>query len=772
MARTSQHVKVGKRTIELSNLKKVLWPDEHILKAELIEYYLKIAPTILAHVKGRPLSLVRYPEGIGGESFFQKNRPEWAPEWLDHVQLGTEKKDYILATEEASLVWLANLACIEIHQMHSRQPHYEKPDYFVFDFDPPETTPFGRVVDVALKFRDHVENFGYHPFVKTTGRKGLHLVVPIEPKWDFQKVFETAQAIAKPFVEQNGSSTTLHIKKEARKGKILVDIYRNRPSQTIVSAYSVRGLPGAPVSMPLTWDQLRDLNDPSVFTIHAVQEQVLQEGDVWETIDAYSTTLHTERKKSPSKKSAMKEPPPESLTSYEKKRRFVKTPEPPPAFSVGEGNAFVIHRHHASRLHYDLRLEQGGTLKSWAVPKGLPPRPGIKRLAVAVEDHPVSYLTFEGKIPKGEYGGGEVWVFATGKYEITKEKKNGFYFRLRSKEINAEYRMHQTGGTNWLLERVDNPQTDWLRDKIEPMLSHGTPKPPSSGDYLYEVKWDGIRAMVALDEGEVRIRSRSQRDISKMFPEFLIPDQAFRATSALFDVEIVCLDAAGKPVFIDVIHRLQQTTEGGVARVRAKHPAVCYVFDCLYLDGRSIISEPLTRRRTWMADAIRRETPYRVSDAVEEGDQLFEAAKTIGLEGIMAKEPNSPYHPGKRSPQWLKIKTRQTADCVIIGYTKGKGDRESSFGALHIAQRNGKNLKYVGKVGTGFDSRSLKAVYAEVRKIKTGKRPVKEKPLDDAQTVWLEPQLLCEVQYASLTKDGSLREPVFVKLRPDLSMES
>ena len=772
MARTSQHVKVGKRTIELSNLKKVLFPEEHILKAELIEYYLKIAPTILAHVKGRPLSLVRYPEGIGGESFFQKNRPEWAPEWLDHVQLGTEKKDYSLATEEASLVWLANLACIEIHQMHSRQPHYDKPDYFVFDFDPPETTPFERVVDVALKFRDHVENFGYHPFVKTTGRKGLHLVVPIEAKWDFQKVFETAQAIAKPFVEQHGATTTLHIKKEARKGKILIDIYRNRTSQTIVSAYSVRGLPGAPVSMPLSWDQLRDLSDPSVFTMQTVLDQVLQEGDVWETIDAYAAILHTERKKSASKKSSAKEPAPESLSSYDKKRSFVKTPEPPPAFAEGEGNAFVIHRHHASRLHYDLRLEQGGTLKSWAVPKGLPPRPGIKRLAVAVEDHPVSYLTFEGKIPKGEYGGGSVWVFATGRYEITKEKKNGFYFRLRSKEINAEYRMHRTDGNNWLLERVDTPQTDWLRDKIEPMLSQSTTKPPSSGDYLYEVKWDGIRAMVALDEGEVRVRSRSQQDISKMFPELIIPDQAFRATSALFDVEIVCLDADGKPVFIDVIHRLQQTTEGGVARVRAKHPAVCYVFDCLFLDGRSVISEPLTRRRTWMADAIRSDTPYRVSAAVGEGDQLFEAAKKMGLEGIMAKEPNSLYSPGKRSGQWFKIKTRQTADCVIIGYTKGKGDRESSFGALHIAQMNGKNLKYVGKVGTGFDSRTLKSVFAEVKKVKEGKRPVKEKPLDDSQSVWLEPKLLCEVQYASLTKDGSLREPVFVKLRPDLSPEA
>src|SRR5215471_8299392 len=201
--RTSQIAQVGKRTLELSNLQKELYPEEHITKAELIEYYLKIAPTILAHVKGRPLSLVRYPEGIKGESFFQKNRPEWAPNWLEHVTLGEEKKDYIIATEEASLAWLANLACIELHQMHSRAPHFDKPDYIVYDFDPPEQVRFPDVARLAREFKEHLEGFGYYPFVKTTGRKGLHVVTPIEPKWSFQEAFEAAKAVAQPFVESH-----------------------------------------------------------------------------------------------------------------------------------------------------------------------------------------------------------------------------------------------------------------------------------------------------------------------------------------------------------------------------------------------------------------------------------------------------------------------------------------------------------------------------------------------------------------------------------------
>ncbi len=773
MARTSQIAKVGKRTIELSNLQKVLFPESGILKAELIQFYLSLAPTILSHVKGRPLSLVRYPDGIAGESFFQKNRPEWAPAWIEYVSLGEEEtKDYILATEEASLVWLANLACIELHEMHSRSPQFERPDYMVFDFDPPEHLAFRRVSDLALEFRDHLERFGYHGFVKTTGRKGLHILAPLEVSSGFNDVFEAAKAVAQPFVDAHSGVATLHIKKESRRGKILVDIYRNRQSQTIVSPYSVRGLPGAPVSTPLHWEELGSIESPADFNIRSVQERVLREGDPWEAIAAYAVPLHTARhateKRPRTLPSSSHHKSPEKLEAYAKKRSFDKTPEPPPAVATGEGNAFVVHRHHASRLHYDLRLEQGGALRSWAVPKGLPPRPGIIRLAVETEDHPMEYLNFEGTIPKGEYGGGDMWIFARGKYQITKEKKNGFYFRLLSRELSAEYRTHRSKDKEWVLERVDVPQIDWLRDPVEPMLSQSLNHVPESGDYLFEVKWDGIRALISLDEGEIRIRSRNQRDLSEKFPELCIPDHAFRATSGLFDAEIVCLDDDGRPVFRNAIHRIQQTTEGGVNRAREKFPAVCYVFDCLYLDGRPVVQEPLIRRRAWMADAIRKDTPYRISEAVDEGEHLFRAAAEAGLEGIMAKERNSPYLPGKRTSQWLKIKTRQTTECVIIGYTRGKGDREQTFGALQIAMPNGKGLRYVGKVGTGFDTRTLKEIAGELARLKKAARPVKEKPMDEANTIWLEPDLFCEVQFASLTKDGMLREPVFVRLRPDL----
>ena len=275
--------------------------------------------------------------------------------------------------------------------------------------------------------------------------------------------------------------------------------------------------------------------------------------------------------------------------------------------------------------------------------------------------------------------------------------------------------------------------------------------------------------MISLDEGEIRIHGRNRIDLTKQFPELLIPEQAFRANSGLFDGEIVCLEADGRPDFRNVIHRMQQTGEGAIERAKANHPAVCYLFDCLYLDGRPIVNEPLARRREWLEDAIKKDTPYRVSQVVEDGAPFLEAVKQMGLEGIMAKQRHSAYVPGKRSDSWLKIKTRQTLECAIIGYTRGKGDRQATFGALHLAQADGEELKYLGKVGGGFDEHLLKSVFAELQRLTKIKRPVREKPLDDARSVWVEPKLICEVQFASLTKDGLLREPVFIRLRPDLA---
>jgi len=769
MARTSQWVEVGKRKLELSNLDKVLYPDDHVTKAEVIQYYLTIAPTILNHIKGRPLSLIRYPDGIYGEQFFQKNRPEWAPGWVESVELGEKIKEYVVATEAASLVWLANLACLELHHTHAKKLHLDKPDYMVFDLDPPEGYNFEDVKDIAFRLREYLIDYDYVPFVKTSGKKGLHIIVPLESNWDYDEVFKTLKKLAEPFVKEN-SDTTLHIKKESRKGRVLLDIYRNRMSQTIVAAYSLRGVKGAPVSMPVSWERLPEIASPSEFTIHNVPDLVLQDGDIWEAIGAYAVPLHTHRKKGSSRKVDPSEhyKMPEQLQRYADKRNFESTPEPRPNLSIGNDDAFVVHRHHASRLHYDLRLEENGVLRSWAIPRGLPPEPGIKRLAVATEDHPMEYLAFEGTIPKGQYGGGDMWRYAMGRYEITKTKKKGFYFRLQSPELNAEYRMHETKDKEWLLERVDESQINWLHEPIEFMLSKSERKPPTGEDYLYEVKWDGIRAMIVLDEGKITIRSRNQNDITDKFPELTKAEASFRGYSGVFDGEIVCLDAEGRPDFKKVIRRIQQSTEAGVNRAAKTSPAFCYLFDCLFLDGRSIVNEPLIRRREWLKDSLKRGTEYRMSEGVKDGPELFQAAKEMNLEGIMAKEKNSRYLVGRRSESWIKVKVRNTVDCIILGYTEGKGDRKPYFGALHIGELENGEIVYRGKVGSGFTEKLMKSIYATISELDIVSRYIQEKPLDDKTTSWIAPELYCELEYASLTSNNTYREPVFIRMRPDL----
>ena len=330
--------------------------------------------------------------------------------------------------------------------------------------------------------------------------------------------------------------------------------------------------------------------------------------------------------------------------------------------------------------------------------------------------------------------------------------------------------MADRGKRAWLLERVDTP-VDLLRRTWDPMLPQSAEAPPEGDDHLYEVKWDGIRALISLDDGDIRIRSRSQRDLTYAFPELRVPEPSFRATGALLDGEIVCLDEEGRPVFQKAMHRIQQSTEGAVERARQRHPAVCYLFDCVSLDGRTITREPLERRRGWLKDVIRPESAYRMSESLSDGAALFEAVKGMGLEGIIAKERGSFYYPGRRSSVWLKIKVRQNTECTIIGYTEGKGNRASTFGSLLLAQRKGERLQYVGKVGTGFDDKLLKSIGKELRALNRVDRPVETKRPDDAWTIWLEPKLVCEIQHASWANNRTLREPVFVRLRPDLTRQ-
>ncbi len=775
MAKQYLVTKVGDQNVKLSNLSKVLYPASGIIKAEIIEYYAKIAPTILKYIGGRPLSLVRYPDGIEQHQFYTKDKPSWAPDWIKSVVLGKnikegkEGKDYIIPFKEADVVWLANLACLDIHPMQVKTPNFDKPDLFVFDLDPPQNAVFGSIKALAFELREFLEGYGYHAFVKTSGGKGLHVCVPIRPKWTHEEVIKSVKALAEAFRKEHPDMCTLSIKKTNRETKVLLDIYRNHEGQTTVAPYSTRGRPLATVSMPVTWERLKTVKHPSDFTIKNVPDVLATEGDAWSGFYSYEVDLHDHRKEHSPKKTTPKteEPVTPKLAEYSAKRDFTKTNEPPPTKEETVGNRFVVQIHHATNLHYDLRLEMEGVLRSWAIPKGLPSEPGTKRLAIETEPHPLKYLDFEGVIPKEEYGGGKMWVFARGKFEMIKKEKKRLHFRLISPEIEAEWLLYNMKNDEWLIERKDTPKTDWLEKTLGPMLAIPSKEIPSNEEYSFEIKWDGIRAMISIDDKKIIIRSRSGQDITAKFPEIANPKNC-RASTAILDGELVCLDEAGRPVFTDVISRLHTSGGAKIEALSKRKKAYFYAFDCLYLGGRSLLRDPLEKRQEWLQTILRKGGHFRMSEPMADGASLFEAAKLHNLEGIIAKKKGSLYYPGNRSVDWLKIKFRSTAECVILGYTKGQGERAPYFGALHLGEFVENALIYKGKVGTGFDIPKMEKILEELKSLNRSPKLFKQTTSDDKTSVWFEPLMYCEIEYASLTNKKTYREPVFMRLRPDL----
>lgn len=279
-------------TIDIANPDKVLIAGAGLTKSDFIEYYLSVETPLMAYGKGRPLSMKRYPDGVPGHSFFQRNKPVWAPAWVKSQALGVGKKaDYILLENIKTIIWLLNLDTVEFHAAQVSAPHFEKPDMLVFDLDPPPDTPFPLVRDFALAIRPEIESFGYKTFVKTSGKKGIHIHCPIFPKWTFDEVFAAAKEVGE-HIAARFKDCTLNIKKEKRKDKILLDIYRNHAYQSVVLPYSIRATERANVAMPLSWEELEKTASPNGFTLLTVPEIVQHRKDPWAAMKAGAVALH------------------------------------------------------------------------------------------------------------------------------------------------------------------------------------------------------------------------------------------------------------------------------------------------------------------------------------------------------------------------------------------------------------------------------------------------------------------------------------------------
>jgi bifunctional non-homologous end joining protein LigD len=486
-----------------------------------------------------------------------------------------------------------------------------------------------------------------------------------------------------------------------------------------------------------------------------------------------------------------------SQRDYSAKRSMAATPEPAAETSgnvdVGTaraGKTFVIHKHYARRLHFDLRLEMFNgdvpVLVSWAVPRGLPTKKGSPRLAVHVEDHPFEYGSFSGTIPQGEYGAGEVRIFDSGTYEVLEQEPGKLTFRLEGARVRGIYHLTNPGTmdrpNDWLLflSRNERPEREPLPD-LTPMAATLMEAPFDGDDWLFEIKWDGVRAIsVCLDE-ETLVLSRNRRDITRTYPELQNLRDRLVALDAVVDGEIVAL-AGGRPSFERLQSRMNLQNEHEIKRAMKARPIIYVMFDLLYLDGRSLLNEPVEKRKELLDEIAVPNDRVQVSHTESgAGRALFEAARERGLEGIVAKKKGSPYRPGKRTREWQKIKTIHDADFVIGGWSRGEGSRSTTFGAILIgAYDEDDKLVFVGSVGTGFSDAKLEELLPQLKEHEIPDPPFAGgaaavragrfgKPIRDPH--WAEPALVARVEYRELTSGWHLRAPSFKGLRTDKSPE-
>lgn len=483
------------------------------------------------------------------------------------------------------------------------------------------------------------------------------------------------------------------------------------------------------------------------------------------------------------------------LKTYEKKRNLSKSSEPKATLTHQKNSLnFCIQKHDARRLHYDFRLEYKGVLLSWAIPKGPSLNPQDKRLAIKVEDHPLDYQYFEGVIPEGNYGAGTVEIWDHGTYTmrgsksckdvekaLTEGLKRGhFEILLSGSKIKGLFLFQQLKtdikGTSWLLIKKNEIKKDAaagiskdpkikqlgkkaaIPDFIAPMLAISMLEPFDDNEWLFELKWDGFRSLAVVNPPLVKLLSRSKQLLNDKFKPIEHQLKTIRE-KVIFDGELVVLDKDGMPKF-QLMQNYQKNGEGNL---------YYYVFDLLYKNGRDLRSEPLIMRKKLLKEFLEQLSlpSIRYSDHVlSEGKSFFKEIAAHHIEGMMAKKMSSTYQ-SRRSPDWIKIKTKLRQEFVIGGFTAPRGSRKK-FGALLVGfYDGGKKLKYAGHVGTGFNSDSLKEIYTKLEKLIQKKSPFEQAPIPNAQTAWVQPKLLCEISFSEWTQDNVMRQPVFMGLRED-----
>lgn len=821
MAGAKERVRVAGREMTLTNLDKVIYPETGTTKADVLAYYAAVAHVLIPAAANRPATRKRWVNGVGtaeqpGEVFFQKNLEDSAPGWLPRAAITHKDRTifYPLVNDPATLAWFGQINSLEIHvpqwqvDSHGNQLN---PDRLVLDLDPGEGAGLTECVDVAFLARTILQDVGLDPVPVTSGSKGIHLYAGLDGSQTSDQISAFAHELARALEADHPDLAVSDMKKTLRKGKVLVDWSQNSAAKTTIVPYSLRGRHTPTVAAPRTW---RELGSPSLK--HLDYKAVMRR--VKDGKDPFIAVEHGGGHPGGTEQITHDGGAHQRLARYRSMRDPDATPEP---FSgaAGSGNTFVIQEHHASRLHFDFRLEHEGVLVSWALPKGVPESGGKNHLAVQTEDHPLDYATFEGTIPKGQYGAGEVTIWDHGTYELEKW--------INGREVIATLTGSEGGGLGgakkfalihtgrgrggdaegqWLIHLMDkdhhtsHPRRAAARDDgagepaeettageapAEPsqplraedyrpmMATSGTAADLSGSHWQFELKWDGVRALIVADREKVRIISRNGNDVTATYPELTDracwPDGPFVA-----DGEIFAVGPTGRPDFGVLQGRMKLTRPGDVAKARTAIPVRLMLFDLLADDDGDLRRLPLAKRRLRLEEFYTpSDCPVELSPVLHEKiEHILESAQELGLEGVMAKRTDSRYVSGQRTRTWIKIKLEQTQEVVVGGWRPGKGGRQSSVGSLLVGVPDGNKLRYVGRVGSGFSTRELDELRQKVDDLARKTSPFDDVPREDAADAhWVTPKLVGEVTFGQWTGAGKLRHPVWRGWRLDKTAE-
>ncbi|MGV9826049.1 ATP-dependent DNA ligase [Gordonia sp. NPDC003429] len=786
-----QSLEIDGRSVSLTNLSKVLYPAESGVhgatrKVDVVDYYARIAPVMLPHLKRRLITRKRWPNGVGSTPFFEKDLPAGAPDWVPRFRVEHSERPitYVMADSAATLVWLAQMAALELHtpqwlvpaddtaQTHSgRRPGKSsgakgidgiRANRLVLDLDPGPSVSLERCAEVALRIRDMLSAAGLDSYPVTSGGKGIHVYARFERPVAPDSARAVAKEIATALAAAHPDMVTATMSKSVREGRVFIDWSQNSASKTTLAPYSLRGRAQPWVAAPRTWDELAEPHLAQLL-YPEVLERVTTHGDLLAGLDDPA----------PAAADVASEPIGViDLGEYRRKRDESRTPEPfgddtePSAGSAAP--VFVIQEHHARRLHYDFRLERDGVLVSWAVPKNLPIDPDQNRLAVQTEDHPLAYADFAGDIPAGEYGGGHVDIWDRGTYETEKWRDNEIIVRLHGQRVQGRYALIKTGDKNWLAHLMSDEPRPILPDSLRhprPMLATDEPVDGLDGrDWAFEGKWDGYRILVRWIGGEFALTSRSGIDMTADFPELRSITDDLGLIDVVLDGEVVALDATGRTNFTLLTAR-NNTDE--------PYELKLYLFDILYLNGTSLLRKPWSQRRALLdelAPAFKRSQHVEIPALLPgPGAEAVEYSREHGMEGVVAKRRSSVYQQGRRSSSWLKHKNWSDIEVVVGGYRLGRGNRAGTIGSLLLGLPEETGLRYVGRVGTGFTDAQLTSLAGELEPLRISRSPFLDK-LDrpvESTAIWVLPKIVGEVRFMDWTSTGHLRHPSWRGIRRD-----